>query len=178
MFNALVCPRLPLRKTAGATSPTPGAPANLGNGWSSNPTAVPGVRIKSTVNGSIIGTGGRPIKDVTDNSRKVPVNEVNSFTWTRIAAAPAVTANPNGTFTIGPKVKSVSNKSLRDPVRPANISPTIPLRELLNATASKTTFLIRHKGLVLNSLPGDRVRMGSWWLKTRKEDFNAIAVPT
>lgn len=176
MFNALVCPRLLLLKMAGVTNPIPEVLANLANGWSSNLMVVPDAKIKSIANASIIGTGGPPINDVTDNFLKDHANEANCSTWTRIVEVPDVIANQNGTFIIGHKVKNVSSKSLLDLVLPDNILPTILLLVLRNVIASKTTFLIPAKVLVLNSLLEDLVRMDNWWLKIRKEDFNAIVV--
>ena len=159
MFNALVCPRLLLLKMAGVTNPIPEVLANLANGWSSNLMVVPDAKIKSIANDSIIGTGGPLIKDVTDNFLKDHANVANCFTWTRIVEVPDVIANQNGMFIIGHRVRNVSSKSLQDLVRPDNILPTIPLPAPRNVTASKTTFLILVKVLVLNSSLRDLVRM-------------------
>ena len=159
MFNALVCPRLLPPKMADVTNPILEVPANLANGWSSNPMVVPDAKIKSIANDSIIGTGGPLIKDVTDNFLKDHANVANCFTWTRIVEVPDVIANQNGMFIIGHRVRNVSSKSLQDLVRPDNILPTIPLLAPRNVIASKTTFLILVKVLVLNSSLGDLVRM-------------------
>ena len=159
MFNALVCPRLLPPKMADVTNPILEVHANLANGWSSNPMVVPDAKIKSIANDSIIGIGGPLIKDVTDNFLKDHANEANCSTWTRIVEVPDVIANQNGTFIIGHKVKNVSSKSLQDLVRPDNILPTIPLLAPRNVIASKTTFLILVKVLVLNSSLRDLVRM-------------------
>ena len=159
MFNALVCPRLLPPKMADVTNPILEVHANLANGWSSNPMVVPDAKIKSIANDSIIGIGGPLIKDVTDNFLKDHANVANCSTWTRIVEVPDVIANQNGTFIIGHKVKNVSSKSLQDLVRPDNILPTIPLLAPRNVIASKTTFLILVKVLVLNSSLRDLVRM-------------------
>ena len=159
MFNALVCPRLLPPKMADVTNPIPAVPANLANGWSSNPMVVPDAKIKSIANDSIIGTGGPLIKDVTDNFLKDHANVANCFTWTRIVEVPDVIVNQNGMFIIGHRVRNVSSKSLQDLVRPDNILPTIPLLAPRNVIASKTTFLILVKVLVLNSSLEDLVRM-------------------
>ena len=144
---------------ADVTNPILEVHANLANGWSSNPMVVPDAKIKSIANDSIIGIGGPLIKDVTDNFLKDHANVANCSTWTRIVEVPDVIANQNGTFIIGHKVKNVSSKSLQDHVRPDNILPTIPLLAPRNVTASKTTFLILVKVLVLNSSLRDLVRM-------------------
>ena len=144
---------------AGVTNPIPAVPANLANGWSSNPMVVPDAKIKSIANDSIIGTGGPLIKDVTDNFLKDHANVANCSTWTRIVEVPDVIANQNGMFIIGHRVRNVSSKSVQDLVRPDNILPTILLLAPRNVIASKTTFLILVKVLVLNSSLGDLVRM-------------------
>jgi len=159
MFNALVCPRLLPPKMADVTNPILEVHANLANGWSSNPMVVPDAKIKSIANDSIIGIGGPLIKDVTDNFLKDHANVANCSTWTRIVEVPDVIVNQNGMFIIGHRVKNVSSKSLQDLVRPDNILPTIPLLAPRNVIASKTTFLILVKVLVLNSSLGDLVRM-------------------
>ena len=159
MFNALVCPRSLPPKMADVTNPILEVHANLANGWSSNPMVVPDAKIKSIANDSIIGTGGPLIKDVTDNFLKDHANVANCSTWTRIVEVPDVIANQNGMFIIGHRVKNVSSKSLQDLVRPDNILPTIPLLAPRNVIASKTTFLILVKVLVLNSSLRDLVRM-------------------
>ena len=144
---------------ADVTNPILEVPANLANGWSSNPMVVPDAKIKSIANDSIIGTGGPLIKDVTDNFLKDHANVANCSTWTRIVEVPDVIANQNGMFIIGHRVRNVSSKNLQDLVRPDNILPTIPLLAPRNVIASKTTFLILVKVLVLNSSLGDLVRM-------------------
>ena len=144
---------------AGVTNPIPAVLANLANGWSSNPMVVPDAKIKSIANDSIIGIGGPLIKDVTDNFLKDHANVANCSTWTRIVEVPDVIVNQNGMFIIGHRVKNVSSKSLQDLVRPDNILPTIQLPAPRNVIASKTTFLILVKVLVLNSSLEDLVRM-------------------
>ena len=144
---------------ADVTNPILEVHANLANGWSSNPMVVPDAKIKSIANDSIIGIGGPLIKDVTDNFLKDHANVANCFTWTRIVEVPDVIVNQNGMFIIGHRVRNVSSKSLQDLVRPDNILPTIPLLAPRNVIASKTTFLILVKVLVLNSSLRDLVRM-------------------
>ena len=144
---------------ADVTNPIPAVPANLANGWSSNLMVVPDAKIKSIANDSIIGIGGPLIKDVTDNFLKDHANVANCSTWTRIVEVPDVIVNQNGMFIIGHRVRNVSSKSLQDLVRPDNILPTTPHLAPRNVTASKTTFLILVKVLVLNSSLEDLVRM-------------------
>ena len=137
MFNALVCPRLLPPKMAGVTNPIPAVPANLANGWSSNPMVVPDAKIKSIANDSIIGIGGPLIKDVTDNFLKDHANVANCFTWTRIVEVPDVIVNQNGMFIIGIKPKNVLSKNLPVLVHPDNILLIILLHEVQNAIVSR-----------------------------------------